>query len=94
VPFGFHDTGRIRAMLESARFRDVRIESVPHETRSPSARDASLGLTLGNPVATDIKGRGTVPIETVIDAVERNIRERFGDPPRARKRAHVIVARA
>jgi ubiquinone/menaquinone biosynthesis C-methylase UbiE len=93
VPFGFHDTGRIRAMLESAGFRDVRIESVPHETRSPSARDASLGLILGNPVATDIRDRGTVPIETVIDAVERNIRERFGDPPRARKRAHVIEAR-
>ena len=94
VPFGFHDTDRIRSMLESAGFRDVRIESISYETRSPSARDASLGLIRGNPVATDIRDRATVPIETVIDAVERNIRERFGDPPRARKRAHVIEARA
>jgi ubiquinone/menaquinone biosynthesis C-methylase UbiE len=94
VPFGFHDTGRIRSLLEEAGFRDVRIDTVPNESRSPSARDASLGLIRGNPVGTDIKDRGTVPIETVIDAVERAIRERFGDPPRARLRAHVIEARA
>ncbi|HEU5312141.1 MAG TPA: class I SAM-dependent methyltransferase, partial [Candidatus Eisenbacteria bacterium] len=38
VPFGFHDTERIRAMLVAAGFPDVRIDSVSHESRSPSAR--------------------------------------------------------
>ncbi|HET9250869.1 MAG TPA: class I SAM-dependent methyltransferase [Candidatus Eisenbacteria bacterium] len=94
VPFGFHDAGRIRTMLEGAGFEGVRIETLSEESRSPSARDAALGLIRGNPVGTDIKERGTVPIETVIDAVERAIRERFGDPPRARMRAHVVTARA
>jgi ubiquinone/menaquinone biosynthesis C-methylase UbiE len=94
VPFGFHDTARIRSMLEAASFEDVRIDTVASESRSPSAHDASLGLIRGNPVGTEIKDRGTVPIETVIDAVERAIRERFGDPPRARLRAHVVEARA
>lgn len=93
VPFGFHDTAHIRTMLEGAGFGDVRIETLPRESRSTSARDAALGLIRGNPVATDIQERGTVPIETVIDAVERVLRERFGDPPRARMRAHVITAR-
>jgi len=94
VPFGLHDTERIRMMLGEAGFIDVRIETLPQESRSPSARDAALGLIRGNPVGTDIRERGTVPIETVIDAVESAIRERFGDPPRARMRAHVITARA
>ena len=94
VPFGFHDTERIRTMLEAAGFRDVQVDTVPRESLSPSARDAALGLLRGNPVGTDIQDRGTVPIETVIDAVERAIRERYGDPPRARLRAHVITAHA
>lgn len=94
VPFGFHDVERIRTMLEAAGFGGVRVDTVAHESRSTSARDASLGLLRGNPVGTDIRDRGTIPIETVIDAVERTLRERFGDPPRARMRAHVITAGA
>jgi ubiquinone/menaquinone biosynthesis C-methylase UbiE len=94
VPFGFHDTARIREMLGSAGFRDIRIDTVKQESRSPSARDAARGLIRGNPVATDINERGTVPIEKVVDAVEEALRARFGDPPRARMRAHVITARA
>ena len=94
VPFGFHDTERIRAMLDAAGFRDIRVDTLPRESRSPSASDASLGLLRGNPVATDIRERGTVPIETVIEAVARAIRDRFGDPPVARMRAHVITATA
>lgn len=93
VPFGFHDTERIQAMLRAAGFGDVRVDTLPQESRSPSARDAALGLIRGNPVGTDIRDRGTVPIDTVIDAVERALRERFGDPLRARMRAHVIMAR-
>ena len=94
VPFGFHDTERIRSMLTAAGFADVRIDTLAQESRSPSANDAALGLILGNPVATDIRERGTVPIEQVVDAVEARLRERFGDPPRARMRAHVVTARA
>ena len=94
VPFGFHDTERIRSMLKGAGFAEVRVDTLPQESRSSSARDAALGLIRGNPVATDIQERGTVPIEKVIDAVEARIRERFGDPPRAKMRAHVITARA
>lgn len=94
VPFAFHDTERIRSMLDAAGFRDIRIDTLAHESRSPSALDAALGLLRGNPVATDIRDRGTVPIETVIEAVARAIRDRFGDPPVARMRAHVVTAAA
>lgn len=94
VPFVMHDTQRIRALLDAAGFQDVRIETILAESRSPSARDAAVGEIRGNPVITEIRDRGTVSVETVIDAVACAIRDRFGDPPRARMRAHVIAARA
>ena len=93
VPFGFNDQEQLRSMLRQAGFADVHLEPVAFESKCPSAREVAMGLVRGNPVVTDIQGRGGVGVDTVIDAVTEALKKRLGgDPPRARMRAVVILA--
>ncbi len=58
VPFGFNDQSLIRGLLEEAGFMDIRMEAVPKECRSPSARELALGLLRGTPLAGELATRG------------------------------------
>ncbi len=93
VPFGYSDRKEIRAVLRRAGFIDAFIEPVAKESTCPSAKHVAIGLVRGNPVATDIQGRGGVDVETVIDAVAEELKKRCGgEPLRARMKAFVILA--
>ncbi|MEY2561140.1 MAG: hypothetical protein QOG51_1555, partial [Verrucomicrobiota bacterium] len=50
VPFGYHDQDEIKRMLESAGFREVRIEVVAKMAEASRAQDVATGLVQGNPV--------------------------------------------
>jgi SAM-dependent methyltransferase len=95
VPFSLHRPEALRGLLADAGFTDIRIETAALDGTSPSARDLAIGMVEGNPVANDIRQRGTVPIETVIDSVAAAVSARFGDRPvRARMQALVVSGRA
>lgn len=59
APFGFQDQTLIRGLLEAAGFGEIRMELVPKECRSPTARELALGLLRGTPVAGELATRGT-----------------------------------
>ncbi|MEY2558354.1 MAG: hypothetical protein QOE34_1779 [Verrucomicrobiota bacterium] len=80
VPFGFHDAGLIRQLLQGAGFREIEISGVTLPCRSRSAAEFAIGLVRGNPVAAAIEERG-VSVDRVVRAVEQKIGERFGVAP-------------
>jgi ubiquinone/menaquinone biosynthesis C-methylase UbiE len=55
VPFGYHEQGEIKRMLEIAGFRDVRVEVVAKMGGASRPEDAAQGLVHGNPVAIAIQ---------------------------------------
>jgi hypothetical protein len=95
TPFGYSDPAVIRSSLSRAGFRDVQIEAVDREARSPSARDFSIGLVRGNPVAMMIEERGTASLDQVAAAVAEAVGREGGEAPyKSPIRALVVTARA
>lgn len=80
IPFSFHDEKTIRALLESAGFKNIECETVTLPCRSSSADELSIGLVRGNPIATAIEERG-VDIGEVIAAVRQKVAQHFGEAP-------------
>jgi len=93
IPFGFHDSGTIRSLLEEAGFSKIELETVSLAAKSPSTRDMATGLVKGNPVVNAIRERGGVEVDTVIGAVEEALRARFGKGP-VSMQTRVLVAKA
>jgi len=81
VPFGYHDTGVIRKSLQDAGFSDIESFVTKLTCRRPSAHDFAIGLVRGNPVAVEIEERGSVDVDTVIEAVAKAIAQDCGDKP-------------
>ncbi|MEY2494693.1 MAG: hypothetical protein QOJ45_1185 [Verrucomicrobiota bacterium] len=94
VPFGYHDQDEIRRMLESAGFREVRMEVVARTAEATRARDVAIGLVQGNPVAVAIAERDPSLLPIITNAVADAITRRFGEENiRAPMRAIVVQAR-
>jgi SAM-dependent methyltransferase len=93
VPFGFHDTQAIVAMLRGAGFAGAEAASVDCEARAPSAEHAAIGFVRGNPVVAEIHARGADPDSVVAEVAAALRRELGPDPLRAPMRAHVVAAR-
>ena len=80
TPFGFYDAAVILRLLQTAGFDEIEISAVQLPCRSQSAAAFALGLVRGNPIATAIEERGG-DLERVVQAVAREIAERFGAAP-------------
>src|SRR5438876_11895997 len=80
IPFGFHDSTMIRKLLQDSGFRKIESFSETKPCRSSSAREFATGLVRGNPVGAEAAERGVDP-EDLIDAVAKQIAERFGTAP-------------
>jgi ubiquinone/menaquinone biosynthesis C-methylase UbiE len=95
VPFGYHDRDEIKRMLESADFREVRMEVVAKTAEASRAQDVATGLVQGNPVATAIAERDPSLLPVITDAVADALKERFGEADlRAPMRAIIVQARS
>jgi ubiquinone/menaquinone biosynthesis C-methylase UbiE len=93
TPFGFHDLGEIRMMLDDAGFKKVDADTIAFTTESPSANEAATGLIRGNPVVNAIHERGAADVDTIVRAVADALANELGDRPmRAPIKAHVVVA--
>jgi len=94
VPFGYHDAGVIRSLLEGAGFGEIRLDWVELDSVSPSARALATGIIQGNPILHAIREHGRVEVVRVQAAVEEGLRARFGaDPIRMRTRALAVAAK-
>ena len=95
VPFGFHDHDEIKRVLESAGFRDVRLDVVSKTSVPTRADHAAAGLVHGNPVSIAITERDAALLPVITNAVAEALTKELGGPTfRAPMRAIVVEARS
>jgi ubiquinone/menaquinone biosynthesis C-methylase UbiE len=95
VPYGYHDHGEIRRVLDQAGFRDVRVDVVAKTATGSTPQDAAIGLVQGNPVAVAITERDPSLLPVITKAVAEALAKNFGETSiRAPMRAIVIEGRA
>lgn len=93
VPFGYHDLDRIGADLVAAGFDDIDIETIPHRSRLPSARDAAVGMCQGSPLRSEIEARDPDALARVTDAAGEALAPyRVGEALDAPMSAHLVIA--
>jgi len=94
LAFGYHDRQQVMADLRAGGFREITIETVDLEGRSPSVKDLATGLVQANPGIAAIRERATSSVAEVTAAVAEALTREFGsDEVRFPLRAHVATAR-
>jgi ubiquinone/menaquinone biosynthesis C-methylase UbiE len=77
VPFSCHQIDPLKESLIAAGFGDIDIAVVSVEKQIPDAATFAQGLICGNPLIDQIRSRGGVEPERVIDAVLQAVRREF-----------------
>ena len=92
-PFSYYDPEWIDRDLRAAGFDSVDIETVELRSRSPSAEDATRGLTYGSPMGVELQEYGPGAIDRVFEEFSRAAVKFEGpdgfDAPMA---AHIVTA--
>ena len=81
VPFSLHDPEPIRKMLVAAGFGQIEAAHLTKEGASPSAAEATIGLTEGTPILGAILARGPESLEAIKRATAAAIAAELGDRP-------------
>ena len=93
TPHGHHDVGTIKRELTAAGFSHIKIETVAHRSRAPSARDPAVGYCQGTPLRNEIEARDATRLQEATDAAAQAIAAEFGSGPVDGKiQAHVVFA--
>ena len=79
IPWSYNETDTIRAQLERAGFRDVRVRVSTKECTAPSAHEIAIALGAGSPLALQLDERGLS--EVAIERFREALEERFGEGP-------------
>jgi len=94
VPFSCHGIDPIKEALVDVGFTDIRIAVVRVEKQIPEAAAFARGIVHGNPLIDQIRARGGVDIDGVVDALTAALHREFGaDPGRMPLQAIVFEAR-
>jgi hypothetical protein len=94
VPFGYHRIDPIKDSLDDAGFSDLRIAVLSLNKLVPDVATYARALVLGNPLVDQIRARGRVDPERVIEALAEAPPREFGaDPVRILLQAIVVEAR-
>lgn len=93
IPFSMNSESELRALVHSAGFADPEVTTLDIAVTAPSAERAAIGLVRGNPTATAIEERGTVPIDEIVRAVREALAAELGDSP-MRSPARVLAVSA
>ena len=81
VPFGYYEIDPIKESLINAGFSDIKIAVLNIEKDVPDAGAFARGIVYGNPLIDQIRARGGVDPEHVVDALMHVLRREFGDNP-------------
>ena len=93
VPFSCHQIDPIKELLIAADFSDIGIAVVGLEKPIPDMPLFARGLVYGNPLIDQIRTRGGVEPELIVDALLQALRHEFGvDPGRMPLQAIVFSA--
>jgi len=93
TPHGYHDAERIRQELNAAGFTAVSIDTVDHQSKAPSPREAAIGYCQGSPLRNEIEARDASGLEAATRQATEALARRFGAGAiEGRIRALVITA--
>ncbi|HEY7607861.1 MAG TPA: methyltransferase domain-containing protein [Alphaproteobacteria bacterium] len=93
VPFSYGQIDPIKEALIAAGFGRIRADVVAVEKRIPQAAMFARGLVYGNPVIDQIRARGGIEPERILEAVTGALKAEFGaDPGAMRLQAIVFEA--
>jgi ubiquinone/menaquinone biosynthesis C-methylase UbiE len=81
VPFSCHQVDPVKEMLIAAGFGDVEIAVIRQERELPDVAHFARSAVFGNPLIDQIRSRGGVDPERVVDALEQEYRREFGSAP-------------
>ena len=94
VPFSYHQIDPIKESLIDAGFTDIDIAVLRLEKAIPDTALFAKGIVFGNPLIDQIRTRGGVDPDRVVDAVTQALRTEFGpDPGRVLLQAIIFSAR-
>jgi SAM-dependent methyltransferase len=81
VPFSYYQIDPIKESLINAGFNDINITVVRLEKEIPDSGRFARGLVHGNPLIDQIKARGGVDPDRIVNALAQALREEFGPDP-------------
>jgi ubiquinone/menaquinone biosynthesis C-methylase UbiE len=81
VPFSCHQIDPIKELLIAAGFGNIDIAVVALEKEIPDAMIFARGLVYGNPLIDQIRSRGGIEPEIIVDATVQALRREFGADP-------------
>lgn len=81
VPFGYHLIDPIKESLIAAGFDELKIAVVKKQHKLTDAAARARGMILGNPIVDQIKSRGTVDADAVVDAARAALEREFANKP-------------
>ncbi|MDB5633928.1 MAG: ubiquinone biosynthesis protein UbiE [Tardiphaga sp.] len=81
VPFSCHQIDPIKASLTAAGFTDVDVDVVKLEKQIPDVAVFARAAVYGNPLIDQIRARGGVEPEQIVDAMLQEFRREFGPGP-------------
>lgn len=93
IPFSYYDRDKLRDLLESAGFNEVKVAEVSLPEAGASAESMAHGFIHGNPLINAINERNAALAPEIEAAVAKSIASQFGEPPRAQMQAVVCNAR-
>ncbi len=93
VPFSYSFDPIKQSMIE-AGFADIEAAVVRLEKEIPEAAHFARGLVYGSPLIDEVKARGGIDVERIVDALVREFHREFGpDPGRMPLQAIMFSAR-
>jgi len=81
VPFGYHQIDPIKESLLAAGFDDLKIAVVKKQHKLTDAAARARGMILGNPIVDQIKARGGVDPDAVVEAAKIALEREFATKP-------------
>jgi SAM-dependent methyltransferase len=81
VPLSYHLIDPIKDSLDAAGFTDLRIAVLSLKKTVPDVATYTRALVLGNPLVDQIRARGGVDPERVIEALAKALSREFGTDP-------------
>jgi len=81
VPFSYHRIDPINDSLDQAGFNDLRITMLSLKKTVPDVATYARALVLGNPLIEQIRARGSVGPEQIIESLAEAIPREFGTDP-------------
>jgi ubiquinone/menaquinone biosynthesis C-methylase UbiE len=93
VPFSYYQIDPIKESLINAGFTDINVAVLRLEKEIPDAARFARGLVYGNPLIDEIRARGGVEPDRIVDALAEALRQEFGvDPGRMPIQAMIFSA--